>query len=79
MINGWRQFPARPAQQQEPQPEPHIWDKVTQEQNASMNENADKVMTIVQGLVQGLPPEQQSTLKNYNATRTNSGREAKVP
>ncbi len=79
MITGWRSpAPPRPASPQEPQPEPHMWDGVTKEQLAKMNDAADKTASMVMAMAEGMPADQQSTMKNYQAMREASGRKAKV-
>jgi len=79
MITTWRQFPPSPPQQQEPpQPEPHIWDGVTVDQNASMAKSATALNSTVTSIIDHLPADQQSTMHNYQAMREKAGREAKV-
>lgn len=78
MISTWREFPPSPPSPKEPQPEPHIWDGVTVDQNSSMTNTAEALKTTVTSLIDHLPAEQQSTLHNRQMTREQSGREAKV-
>lgn len=78
MISTWREFPPSPPRQKEPTPEPHIWDDVTVDQNASMAKSAEALKTTVTSIIDHLPAEQQSTFQNYQATRMNAGKEAKV-
>lgn len=78
MISTWREFPPRPPTRQEPQPDPHIWDEVTIAQNSSMANSAEALKTTITSMVDHLPADQQSTLHNYQDSRIQSGREAKV-
>lgn len=79
MISTWREFPPSPPKQQEaPQSQPHIWDEVTVDQNAAMSKSADALKTTVTSIIDHLPADQQSTLKNYQTMREQSGSEARV-
>lgn len=78
MISSWRDFPPAPPRKQEPEPDPHIWDGVTQEQNASMTKNADGIKTIVTSIIDHMPAEQRSMLEDHQKSREASGQEAKV-
>lgn len=78
MIASWRQMPPKPPQKQEPTPEPHIWDGVTMEQNASMTKSSEALRTAVTSMIEHLPAAQQSTFKNYQMMREQAGKEAKV-
>lgn len=79
MITNWRPILPSPPVQKEPPPEPHIWDGVTTDQNASMAKSAEALNTTVTSIIDHLPADQQSTFKNYQATREHAGKEARVP
>ncbi len=79
MITTWREFPPAPSSPPPPPaPDPHIWDGVTEEQNANMAKANSEMTTMVRSMIEHLPPEQQSTFANYMKTREENGREAKV-
>jgi hypothetical protein len=79
MISSWREFPPSPATPEPPSPEPHIWDGVTLDQNASMTKSNMEMSTTIHSMIDHMPAEQQSTFANYQKTREENGREAKVP
>lgn len=79
MITSWRPMLPSPPQQQEPPPEPHIWDGVTIEHNAAMTKSAESLNTTIVSIIDHLPADQQSTFKNYQTMREHFGKEAKVP
>lgn len=78
MINNWRSVPSRPPAPQAPQPEPHIWDQVSKEQLAKMNEAGERTASMVTAMTEGKVPGQASTMDNYQQMREAMGRGLKV-
>jgi len=80
MIGSWRNSPpSRDRQPEPPKPDPHIWDQVTVEQNEQLAKSAESTKTLLGSMIDNMPPDQQSTFKNYQKTREASGNQDRKP